>query len=65
MINSLNAVRGEMMAAFRDIDRKLFEEYWPDEAVISDDADGRKEQWLRLADVRANGWWTPSEHLFR
>ena len=60
----LLTARAEMMDAFQNLPRGLFEEYWPEGAVIPDDAEGRKKQWLRLADVRANGWWTPSEHLF-
>lgn len=62
----LQDVRAEMMAAFQNLPHGLFEEYWPEGTDIPNDAEGRKEQWLRLADVRASGQsWTPSEVLFR
>lgn len=65
MLHGLRAVRAEMEVAFRELDRALFEEYWPDGAEIPDDAAGRRRQWLVIADEMAQGAWTPSEHLFR
>ena len=65
MQNSLTDIQAEMITAFQELDGKLFEEYWPRGTDIPDNAEGRKRQWLALADEMAQGEWTPSDILFR
>ena len=65
MLHGLRAVRSEMEIAFRDLDQPLFEEYWPSNTEIPADAEGRRRQWLVIADKMAQGVWVPSERLFR
>ena len=62
--NSLNAIQLEMLKAFRELDRGLFEEYWPQGTDIPEGAERRKKQWLHLADACAQGKWIPSKELF-
>ena len=58
-------MRDEMEAAFRDFSHEILQEHWPEGTPIPADAEGRKMQWLKLADVRAKNKWRPSEVLFQ
>ena len=65
MLHGLLAVQSEMAAAFRYLDQRLFEEYWPSNTKIPADAEGRQRQWLVIADEMAQDAWVPSEVLFK
>lgn len=63
LLKSLTKIQDEMREAARQLDARLFEEYW-ETANVPATAEDRIREWLRRADRNATTW-KPSDHLFK